>query len=52
VLKLEQSYRIQTDIDSAYMDICTLIKDEVYEKISHKKVYVQFSRNNKKTKYL
>jgi len=37
VLKLEQSYRIQTDIDSAYMDICTIIKDEMYEKISHKK---------------
>jgi len=50
VLKLEQSYRIQTDIDSAYMDICTIIKDEMYEKISHKKVYVQSSYNNKKRK--
>ena len=37
MLKLEQSYRKQTDIDSACIDICTIIKDKMYKKINHKK---------------
>jgi len=50
VFRLEQSLQCQNDIDSACTKLCSILKTEMYEKLSHKSIKIQNGYSNKKRK--
>ena len=38
--ELNGSFRAQSDVDSAYKNLCSVIKDEMPEKLAHRKIKI------------
>ena len=48
IVKLETGFRLQSDIDHAYSDVCTFVKGEMHRMISRRKIVVGHGISNKR----
>ena len=48
IVKLENGFRLQSDIDHAYSDFCTFVRGEMPRMLSHRKIVADHGISNKR----